>query len=165
MLILVMGVSGSGKTIIGSKLAHALNFAFADADSFHPPENIKKMSLGIPLTDEDRRPWLEAIRKAFCDWQAAGKRAVVACSALKEQYRECLTQDCGVRIVYLKGDFDLIHGRLASRQGHFMKPEMLASQFADLEEPANAIVVDVSGTPDEIVAAIRDRLLFNDHDG
>lgn len=162
MLILVMGVAGSGKTLIGTKLAESLHCTFADADSFHPPANIEKMSRGVPLTDDDREPWLAAIRQALCDWQAAGECAVVTCSALKERYREYLTRDCGVRIVYLKGDYDLVHGRLASRRGHFMKPGMLASQFADLEEPTNAIVVDISGTPEEIVADIRSKLSLSD---
>ena len=161
MLILVMGVAGSGKTLIGSLLAQELNFAFADADSFHPAANIEKMSRGVPLTDEDRRPWLDAIHTALCDWNAAGRSAVVTCSALKERYREYLARDCNVAIVYLKGDFDLIQGRLMQRTGHFMRPEMLASQFADLEEPSDAITVDVSGTPDEIVAAIRSKLPLN----
>jgi len=162
VLILLMGVAGSGKTLIGSMLAESLQCVFADADSFHPAANIDKMSRGIPLTDEDRAPWLDAIRKALCEWQAAGSSAVVTCSALKEQYRQTLTRDCDVNIVYLKGDYDLIHRRLASRQGHFMKPDMLASQFSDLEEPTNAIVVDVTGTPEQIVAAIRNRLSLSD---
>ena len=161
MLILVMGVAGSGKTLIGSMLAQALQFDFADADSFHPAANIEKMSRGIPLTDEDRTPWLDAIHKALCDWNAVGRSAVVTCSALKERYRKYLARDCKVTIVYLKGDFDLIHGRLKQRTGHFMRPGMLASQFADLEEPADAIVVDVSGTPQEIVAAIQSKLALD----
>ena len=161
VLILVMGVAGSGKTLIGAKLAESLHCTFADADSFHPTANTEKMSRGVPLTDEDREPWLAAIRKALHDWQAAGECAVVTCSALKERYREYLTRDCTVRIVYLKGDYDLVHERLASRQGHFMKPGMLTSQFADLEEPANAIVVDIAGTPEEIVAEIRSKLSLN----
>ena len=153
-----MGVAGSGKTSIGIKLAEALNYVFADADSFHPVANIEKMSRGIPLTDEDRGPWLEAIRNALWKWQAAGEGAVVTCSALKERYRKFLSQGCDLRIVYLKGSYDLIHNRLAARQGHFMRPEMLASQFADLEEPEGAIVVDISGTPDTIVGHILSQL-------
>src|ERR1051326_77721 len=106
------------------------------------------MSQGIALNDEDRQPWLDAISKALCGWQTAGQDAVVTCSALKERYRKQLSRGCDLTIIYLKGDFDLIHGRLVQRQGHFMRPEMLASQFSDLEEPEDAIVVDVSGTPD-----------------
>jgi gluconokinase len=158
MLVLVMGVAGSGKTLIGSMLAQALGSKFADADEFHPAANIDKMSRGIPLTDTDREPWLRAIRHALCDWSAAGEDAVVTCSALKQSYRDQLSRDCDVEIVYLKGEFDLIHSRLAQRAGHFMKPEMLASQFADLEEPADAMVVDVSKRPEEIVAEIVARL-------
>ncbi len=158
MLILVMGVAGSGKTSVGTKLAEALNYVFADADCFHPAANIDKMSRGIPLTDEDRVPWLEAIRRALRQWQAAGQGAVVTCSALKRRYRQFLSQDCDLKIVYLKGDYDVIYGRLAARQGHFMRPEMLTSQFADLEEPEDAIVVDISASPDEIVANIVSKL-------
>jgi gluconokinase len=158
MLVLVMGVAGSGKTLIGSMLAHAMGSKFADADEFHPAVNIEKMSRGIPLTDADREPWLRAIRQALCNWSVAGEDAVVTCSALKQSYRDQLSRGCDVNIVYLKGQFELIHSRLAQRSGHFMKPEMLASQFADLEEPADAIVVDVSRPPEEIVAEIVARL-------
>lgn len=158
VLILVMGVAGSGKTSIGIKLAEALNYVFADADSFHPAANVDKMSRGMPLTDADRGPWLEAIRSALLKWQSAGQGAVVTCSALKERYRKFLSQDCDLRIVYLKGPYDLIHSRLATRQGHFMRPEMLASQFADLEEPEDAIVVDISDTPEAIVVNILSQL-------
>ena len=162
MLVLVMGVAGSGKTLIGSMLAQALGCKFADADDFHPAANIEKMSRGIPLTDADREPWLHAIRQALCNWNAAGEYAVVACSALKQSYRDQLTRGCNVKIVYLQGQFELIHGRLAHRSGHFMKPEMLASQYADLEEPANAITVDVSQPPEVIVAETVTRLVQMD---
>ena len=158
MLILVMGVAGSGKTLIGTKLAESLNYVFADADSFHPATNIEKMSRGIALTDQDREPWLAEIRSALVKWQAAGQGAVVTCSALKQRYRQFLSQDCDLQIVYLKGDYDLIYGRLTARQGHFMRPEMLTSQFDDLEEPEDAIVVDISGSPDAIVATILSKL-------
>jgi gluconokinase len=158
MLVLVMGVAGSGKTLIGSMLAQALGSKFADADEFHPAANIEKMSRGIPLTDADREPWLRAIQQALCKWSAAGEDAVLTCSALKQSYRDQLSRDCDVQIVYLKGHFDLIHSRIAQRTGHFMKPEMLASQFADLEEPTDAIVVDVSLPPEEIVRQIVARL-------
>ena len=158
MVVLVMGVAGSGKTLIGAMLAESLGYLFADADEFHPRANIDKMSRGIPLTDADREPWLRAIQKQLCEWSAADISAVVTCSALKQKYRDMLSQDCDVKIVYLKGDFELIHGRLQKRQGHFMRPEMLRSQFADLEEPADAIVVDVSGSPENIVEEIRRKL-------
>jgi len=158
MLVLVMGVAGSGKTLIGSMLAQALGCTFADADEFHPAANIEKMSRGIPLTDADREPWLRAIHQALCEWAATGRDAVVTCSALKQSYREQLTRGCAVQLVYLKGQFELIHRRIATRAGHFMKPEMLASQFADLEEPADAITVDVARPPEEIVADILSKL-------
>lgn len=158
MLVVVMGVAGSGKTLIGSMLARSLGYLFADADEFHPRANIEKMSHGIPLTDTDREPWLRAIQKRLCEWGSADISAVVTCSALKQKYRDMLSRDCDVKIVYLKGEFDLIHGRIQQRQGHFMRPEMLQSQFADLEEPADAIVVDVSGPPEKIVEEIRRRL-------
>ena len=150
-----MGVAGSGKSLIGAALAKELGSRFADADAFHPAANIEKMSRGIPLTDEDRAPWLDAMHQAIARWSAAGENVVLACSALKLNYRERLIAGQDVRIVYLKGNFDLIHSRLATRAAHFMKPEMLASQFADLEEPEGAIVVDVSRSPEEIVAEIR----------
>jgi gluconokinase len=158
LLVLVMGVAGSGKTLIGSMLAQVLGCRFADADEFHPAANIEKMSRGVPLTDADREPWLRAIHQALCEWGASGQDAVVTCSALKQRYREQLTRDCDVKLVYLKGGFDVIYRRIATRTGHFMKPEMLASQFADLEEPADAIVVDVSASPAEIVSEILGQL-------
>lgn len=156
--MLVMGVAGSGKSLIGAALAKALGWRFADADGFHPAANIDKMSRGIPLTDADRQPWLDAMREAISKWAAKGESVVLACSALKLKYRDQLNAGQDVRIVYLKGDFDLIHRRLTTRPGHFMRPEMLASQFADLEEPEGAIIVDVSATPDAIVAEIKSKL-------
>ena len=159
MLLVVMGVAGSGKTLIGTMLAESLGYLFADADEFHPGSNIDKMRRGIPLTDADREPWLRAIQKQLCEWSAANVSAVVTCSALKQKYRDLLSRDCDVKIVYLKGEFDLIHDRLQQRQGHFMRPEMLRSQFADLEEPSDAIVVDVSGPPEKIVEEIRRKLV------
>ncbi len=153
-----MGVAGSGKTLIGGLLAESLGCVFADADSFHPAANVDKMSQGIPLTDEDREPWLSAIRRQLEAWSQAGQCAVVTCSALKQRYRDLLSSGLDLKIVYLKGTYDLIHGRLAARQGHFMRPEMLASQFADLEEPSDAIAIDISGPPEDIVAEIARRL-------
>lgn len=158
MMVLVMGVAGSGKTLIGSRLAQFLGWKFADADAFHPAANVEKMSRGIPLTDADREPWLRAMREAVADWTESGQSVVLACSALKRRYREQLSGLYAMKIVYLKGEFDLLHSRLAERRGHFMKSEMLASQFLDLEEPEDAIVVDVSRSPEEIVADIRRRL-------
>jgi len=156
--VLVMGVAGSGKSLIGRKVAEALGCRFADADDFHPAANIEKMSHGIPLTDADREPWLRAMRDAVLQWSAAGECVVLACSALKRRYREQLSGGTDLKVVYLKGTFDVIHARLRERQDHFMKPEMLASQFADLEEPSECIVADVSGPPEEMAAEIARRL-------
>lgn len=153
-----MGVAGSGKTVIGTMLAESLNWQFADADDFHPAANIDKMTRGIPLTDEDREPWLRAMHDAIAGWINSGQSAVLACSALKQRYRDQLSYAPQTTFVYLKGSPDLIYSRLAQRQNHFMKREMLASQFADLEEPADAIVVDVSEPPEQIVAEIRQQL-------
>lgn len=158
MVLLIMGVAGSGKTLIGSMLAKALNWRFADADQFHPAANLQKMSQGVPLTDADREPWLRAMRNAIVGWIQSGESAVLACSALKQQYREQLTVGPELKIVYLKGEPDLIHERLSHRQAHFMKAEMLASQFADLEEPADAIVIDIARPPDQIVSEIQRKL-------
>jgi gluconokinase len=161
VIILLMGPAGSGKTTLGKLLAAQLSWEFADGDVFHPPANIAKMSQGIPLTDEDRLPWLRSIREAILQWQAQGKNAVIACSALKRSYRELLgigpnTND--IRLVYLKGSYDLLLERLHSRKGHYMKEQMLASQLADLEEPEDALTMDASRPPEEIVSEIRKEL-------
>ncbi len=153
-----MGATGAGKTTIGTILAAQLNWQFADADVFHPPANIEKMSHGIPLTDADRAPWLEAMRKAILEWIAAGKNVVLACSALKRAYRDELRPSPEVKIVYLKGNYALFAERIRHRHGHFAGEQILAGQFADLEEPDDAITIDASKTPDEIVAEIRKRL-------
>jgi gluconokinase len=158
MIVLVMGPTGSGKTTIGSLLAQQLSWMFADGDSFHSASNIQKMSHGVPLDDADRDPWLKAIHDAMVRWVAEGQNAVLACSALKRTYREKLYNGPEVRLVYLKGSYDLISRRLASRHGHFAGESILADQFAVLEEPENAIVVDVGSSPDEIVAEIRKRI-------
>ncbi len=159
MIIILMGVSGSGKTTIGQRLAQALSWPFYDGDQFHPPANIAKMQQGIPLTDEDRWPWLHELRARIETWIQQNVSAVLACSALKQAYREYLINDeVGVRLVYLKGDFDFIHERLAQRRGHFMPPGLLASQFAALEEPEQGVVVDIVHPPETIVALIREHL-------
>jgi len=159
MVIILMGVSGSGKTTIGQRLAQALGWPFYDGDQFHPRANVDKMQQGMPLTDEDRWPWLQALRAHIetCIQQAVS--AVLACSALKQVYRDYLRIDeAEVKLVYLKGDYDLIHERLAQRHGHFMPPGLLASQFAALEEPERAVVVDIGPPPEAIVALIRQQL-------
>src|SRR6266404_2938500 len=153
-----MGTTGAGKTTIGTMLATQLNWQFADADAFHPPANIDKMSHGTPLNDADRAPWLAAMRKAILEWIAAGKNVVLACSALKRAYRDELRPSPEVKIVYLKGNYALFAERIRHRHGHFAGEQILAGQFADLEEPDDAITIDASKTPDEIVAEIRKRL-------
>jgi gluconokinase len=156
-----MGPAGSGKTTVGELLAAQLSWEFADGDDFHPPANIEKMSHGIPLTDEDRLPWLQSIREAMQQWLAQGKGAVVACSALKRSYRDLLGVDSNARdikLVYLKGTYGLLLERLHSRKGHYMKEQMLASQLADLEEPTDALAVDIAKSPEEIVSEVRKRL-------
>ncbi|HVU36209.1 MAG TPA: gluconokinase, GntK/IdnK-type [Opitutaceae bacterium] len=159
MIIILMGVAGSGKTTIGRKLAQALGWNFRDADEFHPPANIAKMAAGTPLTDEDRAPWLAAIRAYIDECRTRGEDAVLTCSALRESYREQLTTGAdGVKFVHLCGTYPLILERLARRPGHFMKPEMLQSQFATLEPPADALAIDISSSPDAIVDEIRQTL-------
>jgi len=156
MIVLLMGVSGSGKTTVGLQLAADLGWSFRDADDFHPPANIAKMSAGIPLTDEDRAPWLAAIRAHIDACLARGENAVVTCSALKESYRRTVIADpARVKLVYLRGDFDLLLRRLGRREGHFMKAAMLRSQFEALEPPRDALTLDVAPPPEKLVADIR----------
>ena len=159
MIIILMGVSGSGKTTVGQRLAKALGWPFYDGDQFHPPANVAKMQQGMPLTDEDRWPWLQALRAHIETWVQQGMSAVLSCSALKQAYRAYLMIDeVEVKLVYLRGDYNLIHERLAQRQGHFMPPGLLASQFAALEEPEQEVVVDIVHSPATLVALIRERL-------
>lgn len=154
--ILLMGVSGSGKTTIGLQLAAELGWSFRDADDFHPPENVAKMSAGTPLTDADRAPWLAAIRRYLVAALDRGESAVVTCSALKESYRTAAIPDAQrVKLVHLAGDYGLILERMNQREGHFMKPEMLKSQLATLERPTNALEIDIAKSPAAIVAEIR----------
>lgn len=160
--IVLMGVSGCGKSEIGQQLASALGARFIDADSLHPPENVAKMAAKIPLTDADRWPWLDRVKQVAIDETAPGTTTILACSALKRIYRDHLRRGSAaeVRFVYLQGSFDLIFSRLNARQGHFMPPELLRSQFATLEEPGagEALTVDISGSVAEIVAEIRNAL-------
>ena len=161
MMVLLMGPAGSGKTTVGKLLAVQLCWEFADGDDFHPPDNIEKMSHGIPLTDEDRLPWLRSIRDVMEQWQAQGKSAVIACSALKRSYRELLgigRNAKNVQLVYLKGSYDLLLERLHSRQGHYMKEQMLTSQLADLEAPTDALTIDIAESAEQIVSEIRKQL-------
>ena len=158
MIVIVMGVVGAGKTTVGRLLAQELGWEFADADDYHPPSNVEKISHGIPLTDEDRAPWLQLLHNAIARWIAAGSSVVLACSALKSAYRETLDGGPDVHFIYLKGPATLIAQRLHSRHGHFANEQILASQFTDLEEPTEAVAVDIGPSPQEIVREIRKRL-------
>jgi len=160
--IIVMGVSGSGKSTIGALLAEALGWPFADADGFHPAANVAKMAAGTPLTDEDRWPWLDAIAAHIGASRTAGQPVVVACSALRRAYRERLRAGhIDLIFLHLAGAPAVIAERQAARQGHFMPPSLMASQFATLEDPAteaDAVTVSVSASPHEVVAAASHQL-------
>lgn len=158
VIILIMGVVGAGKTTVGGLLAGQLGWEFVDADSFHSPANVEKIRLGIPLDDADRAPWLQAIRQAINLWITKKQNVVLACSALKKVYREELDGGVDMRLVYLKGTYEIINQRLGLRQGHFATEKLLASQFAILEEPEDGLVVDVEQNPEDIVEEIRRRL-------
>ena len=158
MLIVLMGVSGSGKTTVGRRLADELGWKFYEGDEFHPAANLDKMRRGIPLTDSDRTPWLERLRELIRTLLASGESAVLACSALKEKYREYLLIDPRVVLIYLQGDYKTIRARLEERVGHFMNPGLLPSQYAALEEPQCAFRVNISSNPAEIVRTIISRL-------
>lgn len=160
-----MGVSGSGKTTIAAMLAGRLHWRFEEGDNLHSPANIEKMSRGIPLTEDDRGPWLRAIAAVVSGWTADGKPGVIACSALTRAYRQIIMGgNPAVRLVYLKGSRELILRRLAARQGHFMPLSLLDSQFATLEEPTpeeHPIVVSIEGRPEEIVTEIAAALMVS----
>ena len=154
MIVVLMGVSGCGKTTVGRALAEELGWTFVDADDLHPEANVTKMASGMPLTDEDRWPWYERIVLELRRLTSRGERVVLACSALKQAYRDRLARAGDLRVVYLKGDAATIEPRLAGRKGHFMPASLLASQLATLEEPADAIVVDIAQPAPAQVAAI-----------
>jgi gluconokinase len=166
--MIVMGVSGSGKSTIADKLAERLNWTYEDGDRFHPASNVAKMSAGLPLTDEDRWPWLQAIADEIDRVCKAGERAVIACSALKRAYREVLVHGRNdVRIIYLNGTQQLIADRLAARKGHFMPPGLLASQFKTLEPPdkrENPVTVSIDASVEAIVDDIISQLGFRPAD-
>jgi gluconokinase len=156
MVILLMGVAGSGKTTVGRQLAAGLSWQFADADDFHPPANVAKMSAGQPLDDTDRAPWLAALRDYIEAHRERSASAVLTCSALKERYRQVIVTDPSyVRLVHLHGSRELLWARINSRQNHFMKPAMLDSQLAALEPPEGVLTVDIAPPPAEVAATIR----------
>ena len=159
VVVVLMGVSGAGKTAVGTRLAKALGGTFVEGDDFHPPANVAKMRSGVPLDDADRQPWLETLSREIGAWLEAGRTVVLACSALKQRYRDILKAGRpGVRFVHLKGDEDLIRQRLEHRRGHYMPASLLDSQLAALEEPADAITVGIDASPDGIVAEIQKAL-------
>jgi carbohydrate kinase (thermoresistant glucokinase family) len=160
MIVLVMGVSGAGKSTIGRALADALGADFLEADTFHSPANVAKMTKGVPLDDSDRWPWLDAIGQALDQAVRDGKRVVLACSALKQAYRDRLLKEGGRTgfTVFLKGEPDLIAARMSGRSGHYMPPTLLPSQLATLEPPKDAIVIDIAKARDEILREILSRL-------
>ena len=154
MIVIVMGVAGCGKSTIGQQLAERLGWPFFDGDAFHPPANIDKMSRGIPLNDDDRSGWLAAIAARMRELIAAERSGVFACSALKQKYRDQLRVSDQVRFVYLRGSYDLIWSRMQQRANHYMKPNMLASQFEVLEEPRDALTLDIACAPQELLDAL-----------
>ncbi|MGQ4648036.1 gluconokinase, GntK/IdnK-type [Lyngbya aestuarii] len=161
MIIILMGVSGSGKSTVGQALATVLGWNFCDADQFHSAAAKEKMSQGIPLNDQDRSPWLESLQSAIDEWLREEKNRVLACSALKSSYRQTLRcDDARVKLIYLQGSFETISERLKNRKNHFMKEDLLQNQFDTLEEPNEeaAINVDVSQSPAAIVQEIKKRL-------
>jgi gluconokinase len=156
MILILMGVSGSGKTTVGKQLAKNLGWNFYEGDDFHPASNIEKMRHGIPLTDEDRTPWLDALQTLIRRLAQEGESAVISCSALKKSYRDRLQVEPGVpRFVFLQASYELIKERVKGRVHPFMKPDLLKSQFEILEEPKDALIVDASQTPAEIIRRIK----------
>jgi gluconokinase len=155
MIIVVIGVSGVGKTTIGRALAENLHWQFADADDYHSAANVAKMRAGIPLTDQDRAPWLQSLHGMVAQWLEAKQNVVLAFSGLKASYRDIVLIDTEVRLVYLRGSPELVAARMAGRHGHYMNPSLLASQFATLEEPDNALTIDAGLTTGQIVDKIR----------
>jgi len=158
MIVLVMGVTGSGKTTVGKMLAERLGAEFADADDFHSAANKDKMHRGIPLTDADRMPWLASMHAYLAKEDGERRSVVLGCSALKQSYRAILSDGLSMQLVYLKGTYEVIDEHLRARKGHFADDKILAAQFADLQEPTDAIVVDVRMKPEQIVDEICSKL-------
>jgi gluconokinase len=169
MIVVIMGVSGSGKTTVAALLAAKLGWRYREGDDLHPNKNVEKMRGGTPLTDADRLPWLRKIAEEIDGWRARGERGVLTCSALKRAYRDIIIGDgAGVALVYLKGSYDLIARRMAARHEHFMPTALLQSQFATLQEPTSderPIVMDVGRPPGEIADAIARELEFRSGTG
>ncbi len=164
MVVIVMGVVGVGKTTVATCLAHELGWEFVDADSFHSPANVAKIAAGIPLDDADRSPWLDALHSEIQRWLAEHRNVALACSALKQSYRDRLTSGLTlenqtanqpIKFIYLKASFEVIQERLQQRHGHFATQNLLPSQLEIIEEPTGAITIDASQSVDEIVAEIR----------
>ncbi len=161
MVVIIFGVSGAGKTTIGQLLAQELGWRFYEADDLHSPANVEKMRRGVPLTDQDRWPWLESLRELIKRCVATGEDAVLACSALKEEYRRYLQVNAEVKLVFLRGEYALVAEQLRRRRGHFMNPGLLQSQFADLEEPRPgeaSIVIELGRSPRKLVQEIKSKL-------
>lgn len=167
MVIIIFGVSGAGKTTVGELLARELGWRFYEADDFHSPANIEKMRRGVPLTDDDRWPWLDRLRDLIKGCVARRENAVLACSALKRMYRKHLCVSTKVKLVFLRGDYDVIAEHLRHRRGHFMNPDLLRSQLADLEEPRSeegVLTIELGRTPHELVKEIKKKLNLTRHD-
>ena len=163
MIIVIFGVTAAGKTTVGQLLARELGWEFYEADDFHSVDNVEKMKRGVPLTDEDRQPWLGRLRELIERCLAAGENAVLACSALKKAYRDRLRVSEEVKFVFLRGNRERISEQLQHRRGHFMNPALLESQFEDLEEPRSSeqvLTVDLGGSPRDLVQLIKKKLRF-----
>lgn len=162
MVLIVMGVAGCGKTSVGRMLSEKLGWKYYEGDDYHPKENVEKMSNGIPLNDDDRKPWLLKLRSIIEDALSQGINIIITCSALKESYREILKVNKEVKFIYLKGSYELIEARMKLRKNHFMKPGMLKSQFEALQEPADAITIEIDQSLEDIQKNILSEIKLSD---